>query len=547
MPASTSRRTKGSRWLWRARDVEPAFGGALLALLGHQAGGMGLVACSAIASISSVAAISRLSGRSISRLRRSMSRSEIWRRSSRRCAVMPSAPASAASRAARTGSGWPPPRALRMVATWSMLTPSRRPAALHSCGSFRSLMIRFARNAAPMNPPVVAAVLILVHEIAGRKIGDDAGGEPHGDRRPGSWAATAAGDDAACRESRPPGADDDGSGRPSCGRRAGRCRSGSAGWSRDCSTSVPMAAASGLPRRIQATTSAMHQMQPDEGREDHRDAAGKAERDRGGRPRHARDAMGQIARRAPEAHAGPDEFAQALAGAIASGGGGTCAPGRECVSRGVSLGSAPRALDGVDGRRRAQGGDDVGQVLHVLDLDVDHHLEEIHGAVGDLQIGDVAFALADHRRQAAEAAGLVGDDDMEPADMGLAPSPDPICQATSSQRSGVSAKLSSVSQSMVWMVTPLPVVTMPTMRSPGSGWQQPAKVQRHAGDQAGDGDGHAVLGLWLAAPRPLGGERHHLVVGCASCMPGKTASITSRAVTVAGADRGAEVVDGRRT
>ena len=34
-------------------------------------------------------------------------------------------------------------------------------------------------------------------------------------------------------------------------------------------------------------------------------------------------------------------------------------------------------------------------------------------------------------------------------------------------------KLSSVAQSIVWMVTPLPVVTMPTMRSPGIGWQQP--------------------------------------------------------------------------
>src|SRR5579883_2138385 len=39
---------------------------------------------------------------------------------------MPSAPASAANRAARTGSGWRPPRALRTVATWSMLTPRRR-------------------------------------------------------------------------------------------------------------------------------------------------------------------------------------------------------------------------------------------------------------------------------------------------------------------------------------------------------------------------------------------------------------------------------------
>ena len=41
-------------------------------------------------------------------------------------------------------------------------------------------------------------------------------------------------------------------------------------------------------------------------------------------------------------------------------------------------------------------------------------------------------------------------------------------------RSGVAAKLSSVWQPRACTVTPLPVVTMPTMRSPGSGWQHPA-------------------------------------------------------------------------
>ncbi len=48
---------------------------------------------------------------------RAMSSSRIWRRSSRRCAVIPSAPAASASLAARTGSGTAPPRALRTVAT----------------------------------------------------------------------------------------------------------------------------------------------------------------------------------------------------------------------------------------------------------------------------------------------------------------------------------------------------------------------------------------------------------------------------------------------
>ena len=71
----------------------------------------------AISIISGVAAISRLSGLSMPALRRAISSSLMWRRSSRRCAVMPSAPASIASLAARTGSGCRPPRALRMVAT----------------------------------------------------------------------------------------------------------------------------------------------------------------------------------------------------------------------------------------------------------------------------------------------------------------------------------------------------------------------------------------------------------------------------------------------
>ena len=52
---------------------------------------------SAIACISSVAAISRLSGSVSSAISAAMSASVMWRRSSRRCAVMPSAPAASAS------------------------------------------------------------------------------------------------------------------------------------------------------------------------------------------------------------------------------------------------------------------------------------------------------------------------------------------------------------------------------------------------------------------------------------------------------------------
>ncbi len=48
----------------------------------------------------------------------------------------------------------------------------------------------------------------------------------------------------------------------------------------------------------------------------------------------------------------------------------------------------------------------------------------------------------------------------------------PRSQATSTHRSGASTKLSSVSQSFVWIATPLPGVRIPTILSPGSGWQQ---------------------------------------------------------------------------
>src|SRR5687767_15677116 len=82
--------------------------------------------------------------------------------------------------------------------------------------------------------------------------------------------------------------------------------------------------------------------------------------------------------------------------------------------------SPARPVDGADRGRGAQGGDDVGQVPHVLDLDIHQHLEEIDRAVGDLEVGDVAEVLADHGGEAAEAARLVGDDDRQAAHMVVA-------------------------------------------------------------------------------------------------------------------------------
>src|SRR5208283_6107153 len=52
---------------------------------------------------------------------------------------MPSAPAASAICAARRGSGTAPPRALRSVATWSILTPRRSFGALFIGGPFAAL------------------------------------------------------------------------------------------------------------------------------------------------------------------------------------------------------------------------------------------------------------------------------------------------------------------------------------------------------------------------------------------------------------------------
>ncbi len=80
------------------------------------------VSSPASATISSVAAISRFTPVRTVSIRRRTSRSWMWRRSSRRWTVIPSAPPSSASTAARTGSGSSVRRACRTVATWSTFT-----------------------------------------------------------------------------------------------------------------------------------------------------------------------------------------------------------------------------------------------------------------------------------------------------------------------------------------------------------------------------------------------------------------------------------------
>ena len=124
MPASFNRAMKGANTLCCPTTSRPPSVVSSSRRSGTRHTACGLVA-SEIRSMSEVAAISKFSGFEISAFSRAMSVSRMWRRSSRKCAVMPSAPASIASNAARTGSGRAPPRALRSVATWSTFTPRR--------------------------------------------------------------------------------------------------------------------------------------------------------------------------------------------------------------------------------------------------------------------------------------------------------------------------------------------------------------------------------------------------------------------------------------
>ena len=111
--------------------------------------------------------------------------------------------------------------------------------------------------------------------------------------------------------------------------------------------------------------------------------------------------------------------------------------------------SSLRPVHRIDRGTGAQRGDDIGQMLGVRDLDIDQNVEKFRRAVGDLEIGDVAVILADDGRQRCRSCWA---DWSARRSAGRHTSRSLPCsspQPTSIQRSGVRAKLSSVSQSVV--------------------------------------------------------------------------------------------------
>jgi hypothetical protein len=123
MPWSARRATASFRLRLLGDDVEAALGGHLVAAFGHEHRHLGLDLAGDADHLVGGGHLEVELDLGESRSLRT-SASWMWRRSSRRCTVMPSAPPRWASTAAHTGSGSQVRRAWRRVATWSILTPS---------------------------------------------------------------------------------------------------------------------------------------------------------------------------------------------------------------------------------------------------------------------------------------------------------------------------------------------------------------------------------------------------------------------------------------
>ena len=85
---------------------------------------------------------------------------------------------------------------------------------------------------------------------------------------------------------------------------------------------------------------------------------------------------------------------------------------------GFTLRRRDRPLDLVDEALRPECRQDIAQMFHIPDLEVDAHQKEIRFARGDSQIVDIGLLFADQRAHRAQRARLVGQRQVEPGDVG---------------------------------------------------------------------------------------------------------------------------------
>src|SRR3954454_22360470 len=202
---------------------------------------------------------------------------------------------------------------------------------------------------------------------------------------------------------------------------------------------------------------------------------------------------------------------------------------------GASSASAARPFDRVDDGGGAQRGDDRRQVFHVGNLDIDHDLEEIGRAVGDLQIADIAALLADRGGQAAEIARLVGDGDVDAADMARLP----LLAAPGYIEPALRLVGEAFERVAIDGVDGHALAGGDDADDAVAGQRVAAtgKMQRHSGDQAADRDRGVLRPAFAARPR----NRNDLVLRLGRMREGSVDDLASGDVPLA--DRDIEVLD----
>ena len=130
-----------------------------------------------------------------------------------------------------------------------------------------------------------------------------------------------------------------------------------------------------------------------------------------------------------------------------------------------------------------QRGHDRVQMLRIAQVHIDQQPVEIRLAVDEVQVRDIGLLLSDQGADPPQHAGVVADRQIQ-RDAYRPPRGCPNASAgRSSGRAGPRSS-ASAAQSMACTTTPLPRKVMPTIRSPGSGWQQGARSKRWPGGEA---------------------------------------------------------------
>ncbi len=102
-------------------------------------------------------------------------------------------------------------------------------------------------------------------------------------------------------------------------------------------------------------------------------------------------------------------------------------------------------------------------MIQIFNIHIDNNFKVTDGTVDNVQVGNVGIVTRHQVGNFAQTARFVAQNQFQAAGMSL------VFGALAPRNVGSLAKRSSDLQLTVCTATPLPVVTIPTIRSPGSG------------------------------------------------------------------------------